>query len=248
MYNPFSLEGKTILVTGASSGIGQAIAIECSKMGAKMIITGRNEARLNETFNLLSNDEHLQRVCDLSTEENIKAFVQELPVLDGIVHSAGVARILPFQFTNSKDLKDVFNINCFAPTLLSQMLVKTKKIAKNGSIVFISSVAGSLVVAISHSMYAASKGAITSMARNMAYELAAKKIRVNCIMPGMVETPLIHGGELTQEQLDLDLKFYPLKRYGKPEDIAYAVIYFLSDASAWATGAGLVIDGGFTLS
>jgi NAD(P)-dependent dehydrogenase (short-subunit alcohol dehydrogenase family) len=217
-------------------------------MGAKMVITGRNDARLNETFDSLSSDGHLQRVCDLSIEENIKIFVQELPVLDGIVHSAGVTKPLPFQFINSKDLKNVFDINCFAPTLLSQMLVKAKKIAKNSSMVFISSIGGTVTVNIGNSIYAASKGAITSMARNMAYELAAKKTRVNYIMPGMVETPLIRTGELTQEQLDSDAKAYPLKRYGKPEDIAYAAIYFLSDASAWTTGAGLVVDGGATLS
>jgi NAD(P)-dependent dehydrogenase (short-subunit alcohol dehydrogenase family) len=216
-------------------------------MGAKMVITGRNDARLSETFDSLSNGEHLQRICDLNTEENIKTFVQELPVLDGIVHSAGTLKILPFQFINSKDLKNIFDINCFAPTLLSQMLVKAKKIARNGSIVFISSIGGTVTVGVSNSMYAASKGAIVSMARNMAYELATKKIRVNYIMPGMVETPLIQGDEFTQEQLDLDVKAYPLKRYGKPEDIAYAAIYFLSDASAWTTGAGLVIDGGRTL-
>jgi len=247
MYNPFSLENKTILVTGASSGIGKSIALESAKMGASVIITGRNEERLNQTFELLEGNNHQKIVCDLQSEENIRELSTQLPELNGIVHAAGIGKTLPFQFVSSKELDKIFDVNFFAPTLLSQMIVKTKKIAKDASIVFISSIDGPVTAHIGNSMYTASKGAITAMAKNMAVDLAQKKIRVNCISPGMVETPLIHAGDITQEQLDLDMKLYPLKRYGKPEEIAYAAVYFLSDASAWTTGANLIIDGGFTL-
>jgi NAD(P)-dependent dehydrogenase (short-subunit alcohol dehydrogenase family) len=246
-YNPFSLAGKTVLITGASSGIGKATAIECSKMGATLIITGRNEERLNQTFEMLDGNNHKKIVCDLHSEDSIKEFSTQLPELDGIVHAAGIVKTLPFQFVSSTDLNHIFSVNFFAPVLLSQILTKTKKISKGASIVFISSIDGPVTVHIGNSMYAASKGAITAMAKNMAIDLASKKIRVNCIMPGMIETPLIHTGDITQEQLELDTKLYPLKRYGEPEEIAYAAVYFLSNASAWTTGANLIIDGGFTL-
>lgn len=247
MYNPFTLENKTILVTGASSGIGRATAIECSKMGATIIISGRNQERLNQTFEQLEGNNHKKIVCDLHSEENIKELSEQLPVLNGIVHAAGIVKTLPFQFISPTEINNIFDVNFFAPVLLSQTLTKAKKLTKGASIVFISSIDGPVTVHIGNSMYAASKGALTAMAKNMAIDLATKKIRVNSILPGMTETPLIHTGDITQEQLDLDMKLYPLKRYGKPEEIAYAAIYLLSDASAWTTGANLIIDGGFTL-
>jgi NAD(P)-dependent dehydrogenase (short-subunit alcohol dehydrogenase family) len=247
MYNPFSLEGKTILVTGASSGIGRAIAIECSRLGATVILTARNEERLNKTLESLEGSNHIKIISDLQTEENISRLADQLPNLNGIVHAAGIGKTLPFQFISSNELNNIFSVNFFAPVLLSQKLVKTKKITKEASIVFISSIDGPVTAHAGNSMYAASKGAVTAIAKNMAVDLASKKIRVNCILPGMTETPLIHTGDITQEQLDLDMKLYPLKRYGKPEEIAYAAVYFLSDASAWTTGANLIVDGGFTL-
>jgi len=246
-YNPFSLENKIILVTGASSGIGKAIAIECSKMGASVIISGRNEKRLNETFELLEGNNHKIIACDLHSEESIKELSEQLPTLNGIVHAAGIVKTLPFQFISSTELNNIFNVNFLAPVLLSQALTKAKKISKEASIVFISSIDGPVTAHIGNSMYAASKGAVTAMAKSMAVDLSAKKIRVNCILPGMTETSLIHNGDITQEQLNIDMKLYQLKRYGKPEEIAYAAVYFLSDASAWTTGANLIIDGGFTL-
>ncbi|MDR2942399.1 MAG: SDR family oxidoreductase [Treponema sp.] len=247
MYNPFSLTGKIILVTGASSGIGRAIAVECSKMGASVIIIGRNEERLNRTFELLEGCDHKKIICDLSSEESINELVAQLSILNGIVHVAGIVKTLPFQFVSSKEINNIFSVNFLAPVLLSQTIIKKKKISKDSSIVFISSIDGPVTVHAGNSMYAASKGAITAIAKNMAVDLASKKIRVNCILPGMIETPLIHTGNITQEQLDIDMKLYPLKRYGKPEEIAYAVIYLLSEASSWVTGSNLVIDGGFTL-
>lgn len=246
-YNPFTLENKTILVTGASSGIGKATALECAKMGASVIITGRDEKRLHQTFERLEKGNHKKIVCDLHPEENIKQLSEQLTTLNGIVHAAGIAKKLPFPFISSKKMNEMLDVNFFAPVLLSQMLIKAKKLSKGASIVFISSIDGPVTAHIGNSMYAASKGAVTAMAKNMAVDLASKQIRVNCILPGMVETPLIHSENITQEQLELDMTLYPLKRYGKPEEIAYAAVYLLSDASAWTTGANLIIDGGFTL-
>lgn len=247
MYNPFTLEGKTILITGASSGIGQATAIECSKMGAKVIITGRNPDRLNETYNLLSGDRHIQIIADLCIKEDVNKIIDEVEKIDGIVNNAGISKTLPFQFIHSDDLMAVFNVNFFAPIYITQQLVKKKKFSKNASIVFVSSIDGPISSHIGNSMYSASKGAITAMAKNMAVDLAPKKIRVNCVLPGMTETPLIYGDDITTEQLDQDRKLYPMKRYGQPVEIARAIIYFLSDASSWSTGTNLVVDGGFTL-
>jgi len=246
-YNPFSLSGKTILITGASSGIGRAAAIECSKLGALVIITGRNEQHLNETFEKLDGKGHLKIIADLCLEDELIALVKQIPSINGLVNAAGLVKALPFPFISKAEVTSTFDINFMAPVLLSQKLIKEGKLTKEGSVVFISSISGSLIASVGHSVYAASKGAITSMGRSMAIDLASKKIRVNCVSPGMTETPLIHNDRITQEQLDTDKKRYPLKRYGNPEEIAYSIIYLLSDASAWVTGTNLIIDGGFTL-
>jgi NAD(P)-dependent dehydrogenase (short-subunit alcohol dehydrogenase family) len=248
MYNPFSLKGKTVLITGASSGIGEATAIECSKLGATVIITGRNEDRLRKTYEKLLGNGHLYFLADLTIEKQVVEMAKNLPEINGLVNVAGILKTLPFQFVNRLDLTDIFNINFFAPVLLSQNLIKSKKLIKGSSIVFISSIDGPLTAHIGNSMYSASKGAVTAMVKNMALDLASKKIRVNCILPGMIETPLININGITEDQLTADMNLYPLKRFGKPEEIAYAVIYLLSDASNWVTGSNLLIDGGFTLS
>jgi len=248
MYNPFSLENKTILVTGASSGIGRAIAIECSKMGAKVIISARNEQRLNETL-LQMNGTHSIIVADLSNENDRSNLIEQLPTLDGLVNCAGLTKTLPFQFMNADALESVMNVNFTAPTLITASLIKKKKLIKGASIVFISSVSGVFVGGSpAGSIYSASKGAINGMARNMAIDLADKNIRVNCVNPGMIDTAIFDEGVITAEQLEEDRKRYPLKRYGKPEEVAYAVIYLLSDASQWVTGSNLLIDGGYTLN
>jgi len=247
MHNPFSLEGKTILVTGASSGIGRAIAIECSKMGAKLIITARNEERLNETLSQMEGSGHSIIIADLNNEKDRQTLIEQSPNLNGLVNCAGLINTLPFQFVTEDILKSVMNVNFTAPVLISIELIKRKKILKNSSIVFISSISGVLCVAVANSIYSASKGAINGMAKNMAVDLASKGIRVNSVNPGMIETHIFDAGTVTPEQLEEDKKRYPLKRHGKPEEVAYAVIYLLSDASSWVTGSNLVIDGGYTL-
>ncbi len=246
-YNPFSLEHKTILVTGASSGIGRAIAIECSKLGASVVITARNEERLKETSALMQGDKPDYIIADLSKEEDIKRLNETCPRLDGLVNCAGYTKILPFQFASREDFENVMNINFFAPTELTRLLVKTKKISKGASIVFISSVSGVYCSAVASSVYSASKGAVNGLVKGMALDLAPKQIRVNSVNPGMINTDIFSEGIITNEQLKKDVERYPLKRYGKPEEVAYAVIYLLSDASSWTTGSNILIDGGFTL-
>jgi len=245
--NPFSLEGKTILITGASSGIGRAIAIESSRMGACLIITGRDRERLNDTFLNLHGTGHNQLVADLNVKSSIEKIVEDTPLLDGIVHCAGLTQTLPFQFLNEDALTKVMNINFTAPTILSALLVKKKRLKKGSSVVFISSVSGVYCSGLSGSVYSASKGAVNGIVKGMALDLATKGIRVNSVNPAMVETSIFNDGIITAEQLEEDKKRYPLKRYGKPEEVAYAAIYLLSDASSWMTGSNLLIDGGFTL-
>lgn len=247
MYNPFTLEGKSILVTGASSGIGRAIAIECSKMGAQIIISARNEERLKETMSNMEGDGHTFHIANLEIEEERDNLIDSLPFLDGLVNCAGFTQPKVFHFINSEIIDKIMNINFYAPVLLSSKLIKKKKISRNSSIVFISSAAGGFYIDIGNSIYSASKAAVNTIIKNMALELANKGIRVNSVCPGMTETPMIHDGTFTLEQLDEDKKRYPLKRYGKPEEIAYPVIYLLSNASSWVTGTNIIIDGGLTI-
>lgn len=245
-YNPFSLEGKTILITGASSGIGQATAIECSKMGAKVVITGRNEQRLEETFNMLWGEGHIKVLADINSEDNILKLVDECPVLDGLVNNAGRGKSKPVNFIKMEDLQDVYQTNLFGVALLTKALLKKKKITKQGSIVFTSSIS-SYMTAPGLAIYASSKAAVSAYMRTCAMELGAKGIRANAVLPGMVETKLINSGTYTDEDKKNDLNLYPLGRYGNPKDIAHAIIYLLSDASSWVTGTELVIDGGRSL-
>lgn len=248
MYNPFSLSGKTIIVTGASSGIGRAVAIECSKMGAQVIILGRNLERLTETYAFLEvGNNHQRYSLELTKNEDIKEFVGNINAVDGIVHCAGVLKTLPFKFTNEEMIKDLMDVNFSAPAFFTKELLTKNKIQKNGSIVFLSSISGTQIVALGNSIYSATKAAIDSLSKSVALEAAPKKIRSNSICPGMIETGIFSENKITDEQFQLDMKKYPLKRYGKPQEVAFAAVYLLSDASRWVTGSSLLIDGGITL-
>lgn len=248
-YNPFSLVGKTILVTGASSGIGRATALEISKAGAQVIITGRNEERLKEVHSLLSNTDSQPGyiIADMHTDDDIESLVESCPKLDGVFLNAGISINVPIAFITREKLSEMFEINTFAPILLTRMLVKKKKLNKGASLVYTASVSGNNTVTVAHEMYSATKTAITGFMRNVALDLAAKGIRANAVNPGMVNTPMVHSGKYTDEQLQKDMSNYPMGRFGDPEEIAYAVIYLLSNASSWITGQSLVIDGGLTL-
>lgn len=247
VYNPFSIVGKTILVTGASSGIGKTIAIECSKLGAKIVITGRDKKRLDETFYSLKGEDNSEVEIDLTDLDSLKSFVEGIPLLDGIVHCAGLTKILPFQYVTKEALDSVFGVNFYAPVELSRLLVKNKKISKNSSIVFISSISGICCSAIASSIYSASKGALNGIIKGMALDLASKNIRVNSIMPGVIDTGFLKNSGITEEDLNKGIKQYPLGRYGTPAEVSYAAIYLLSDASSWTTGSNILVDGGYTL-
>ncbi len=246
-YNPFSLSGKTILVTGASSGIGQATAIECSKLGAKLVITGRNAERLQETMNRLEGEGHVQILAELTSEVEIGYLVDTVSVVDGVVLCAGAGVTLPLAFATREKLDSVFNTNFFSQHELLRLLLKKKKLGKGGAVVFVSSVGGVYCNNIGNGVYGTSKAALNSLMKFYAHELAVKRIRVNSVNPGMVNTPLIAKGTLTEEQHKIDMANYPLGRYGETNDIAHGIIYLLSDASSWVTGHSLVIDGGYTI-
>jgi NAD(P)-dependent dehydrogenase (short-subunit alcohol dehydrogenase family) len=245
--NPFSLVGKTILVTGASSGIGRAIAVACSQMGAKLVITGRNEVRLSETFSMLSAGEHQQICADLTSSVEIERLVESLPKLDGLVNNAGIANPLVLQLTEEKDVNDILNINALGPIHLTRLVLQYKKLNKGASLVYISSINGNNCAYIGSSIYAASKSALTGFMKGVALELAPRGIRANCINPGMIETDLLTSGSIGEDELEKDRLKYPLKRYGRPEEVANAAVYLLSDATQWMTGISLLIDGGYTL-
>ena len=247
MYNPYTLEGKTILITGASSGIGKCSAIECSKMGAKLVITGRDEERLNETFERLEGKGYIQLVADLIDEEAIHLLVESISTLDGVFFCTGVTDTTLIKFLNKEKIDRVFDINFVSPVLLTKALVQKKKINKMASLVYMSSM-GAEAVAPGLGIYAASKNAINSMAKTVALELVNRLIRVNTIMPSMVKTELLETlTSFSKEDLAKDEAKYPLG-YGEPEDVAYAAIYLLSDASRWITGSFIKMDGGSTLA
>ena len=245
-YNPFTLKGKTILVTGASSGIGQATAVECAQMGAEVVITGRDTKRLQATADLVGTPKALI-AADLTNQEDVERLVASLPPLDGAVLCAGNSTTLPLQFGSREKFDEMFNVNFFAPVELLRLMYKKKVLQKGASVVLIASIGGTHSFMPGNGVYGASKAALNSLMKYAAREYASRKIRVNSICPGMVDTPLIHRGTITEEQLAEDAKRYPLGRYGKPDDIANGAVYLLSDASSWLTGHDLVIDGGFSI-
>ena len=244
--SPFRLDGKTILITGASSGIGRASAIECSRMGATLLLTGRNHSRLQQTANLCDGKGHKIISGDLTMKEGMEEILKKTPPLDGVVLNAGINKMQLLTFYNEKDIEHIFSVNCFAPILLIKNLIKKKKLNRGCSIVFMASISGYSNIAPANGVYGASKGALSAFMKYAALELASKGIRCNAIHPGRVETPLIH--QVTDEEtIKADLKKYPLGRYADPQEIAYASIFLLSDAAKWITGSDLVIDGGRSL-
>ena len=238
MANPFSLEGKTVIVTGASAGIGKATAILCAEMGAKVVALGRNEQRLAETMAQLQGEGHIMSAFDLNDEKAMDAAIAALSLIDGVACCAGVANMNPFQFVDKEEMQRVFSANFFAPVLLVNKLLKAKKLQKGSSVVFVSSVDGPKVVHAGNSVYSASKSALVGMARNMAVDLVGKKIRVNSV---------IRTANVTEEMLQETAKALPMKRFAVPQEIANAIVFLLSEASSYITGAELVVDGGSSI-
>jgi NAD(P)-dependent dehydrogenase (short-subunit alcohol dehydrogenase family) len=245
--NPFSLEGKKVLITGASSGIGYATAIECSRMGANLVITGRDKERLESCLNTLIGNGHTLIQADLTNKEDMGQLIDQVPALDGIVICAGQGTTLPIKSANTQKYQDIFDINFFAPVELLRLLFKGKKLNSGASIVIIASIGGTFRFEPANAVYGTSKAAVNTFMKFAAIEFAAKGIRVNSICPGMVETPLMKNGRFSEEQLEAYRETYPLKRFGKPEEIGQAAIYLLSDAASWVTGTSLVIDGGMSI-
>ena len=246
--NPFAIEGKTILVTGATSGIGRATAIACAQMGANVILNGRNVSRLEETLRMMCDvEKHHIISADLTDEEQVKALIEQCPIVDGVACCAGVANMNPFAFVSQEEMERIFQINCFAPVMLVNRLMKAKKLGKGSSVVFVSSVDGPKVVHAGNSVYSGSKSALVGLARNMAIDLASKKIRVNCVLPGTTDTPMIRTENVTEEMLAETAKQFPLKRFAHPEEIANAIIFLLSDGASFINGTELTVDGGYSI-
>jgi NAD(P)-dependent dehydrogenase (short-subunit alcohol dehydrogenase family) len=246
MNNPFDLSNKNILVTGSSAGIGKQIAISASEMGANCWLTGRNLERLQNTKKALSvSGSHGLIQADLNSEEEIKNLVSGLSSLDGVVLNAGMLKTAPFKFIKKEQIEESMQVNFTSSMLLLNELVKQKKLNKNASIVFISSIGGNVIGHVGNVIYSATKGAINGVVKVLALEFANRGIRVNSIMPGMVKTELWDNGSYTEEQILEDEKKYPLG-YGAPEDVANTVLFLLSNASKWMTGSHVLLDGGYS--
>lgn len=245
VFNPFSLSGKRILVTGASSGLGRQIAISFSKMGAAVIITARRESQLAETLAAMDRGEHSVIAADMTHAAQRIALADGAGSLNGVVHCAGTSVLAPIRMASEKHLRELYTLNYEAPILLTQRLLYRKAVQNNGSILFIASIAAHIGVP-GVGVYSGTKAALFATARCLAMEVIKQKIRVNCLSPSLVETPLLDlmGQSVSLEEKSRD---HPLG-LGKPEDVANAAIYFVSDASRWITGTTLVMDGGLTIS
>lgn len=247
MENPFSLSGKTVLITGAASGIGRATAKQCHNMGASLVLLDLNESGLNSVKEEIGDSATISYALNLTDYDRLCEVIGQLPKLDGIFSNAGIVRSLMAKFSGKEDMEKIFEVNTFSHINLVQQLIVQKKLNKGASIVFTSSMSGVFAGLVGGSLYGATKAAIAGYCKALAIELAPRGIRVNTIHPGMIETPLTVGTALSQDVLDEDAKNYPLGRYGKPEEVAYAVVYLLSDATVWMTGSQLLLDGGYSV-
>lgn len=253
MLNIFSLAKKNILITGASSGIGRQCAITCSVMGAKVILLGRNIERLSATLTVMQEpDRHTILAVELTEvsvleEKLLPLLEQHEEGMHGLIHAAGISTTLPLRMINEEKLQHFFATNVQSGILLTKWLTKKKILASTGaSLVFISSVMASVGTA-GKTLYSMSKGAQLAAARSMAIELAAKKVRVNCVSPGVVETPMSSKAVYSQnEAAKKEITAKHVLGLGQPEDVAHACVYLLSDAAKWVTGIDLKVDGGYT--
>jgi NAD(P)-dependent dehydrogenase (short-subunit alcohol dehydrogenase family) len=243
MNNPFNLKGKTILVTGASSGIGRQTCISIANMGGCVIASARDEERLNQTLSMLKEDNHKIIKAELTDIKDIESLSGNIDKVNGIVHCAGIVKLIPAKFYTKDDLRRFNEINYEAPILLTSALLKKRKVSESASIIFISSIMSETGI-IGNGLYSGTKGALSAITRVLALELAAKKIRVNCISPALVKTPLLDDLKF-QKEIEVNIAKHPLG-LGTPEDVANCCIYLLADASRWITGTNLIIDGGYS--
>lgn len=247
MTDAFSLHDKTILVTGASSGIGYATALQCAAAGARLIVVGRHEQKLDQLLQQLNRPVHQKLIADLTVPEQLQDLVAQSGMLDGVVHSAGIVEPFPVQFISRKKIEQTFSINYYAPVELTAQLLKQKKINKGGSLVFISSIAGQNPFKGGTS-YSGSKAALEAFCRTVAVEYASKAIRANCLAPAMVKTRIFDAmaQNVEKETVEEHLRKYPLG-VGTPKDVAHAVVFLLAPASRWITGVTIRMDGGLLL-
>lgn len=243
--NPFSLAGKRILVTGASSGIGRQVALGCAQAGAAVVASGRHAERLHDTRQALPGAGHEALQLDLCDDAAVKAAVAALGKIDGVVHAAGYSALSPLRLATRAHIESQLTVNLTSPALLTQQLLLKNGLNPGGAIVFISSIAAHIGVQ-GVSAYAASKAAMEALARSLAIEVAKKGMRVNCLAPGFVKTPMFEAMLATTGGADETIRRYPLG-LGLPEDVAHAAVFFLSPASRWITGTTLILDGGHTV-
>ena len=251
-YNPFSLKGKRIIVTGASSGIGRQCAIDCSRMGARVIILARNKERMEKTLADMVGDGHLMASIDLtlldSLKPKIKEIIDEFGPIDGLVNCAGISTTLPFKLMNPDKVNEFFMVNVYSAIELTRLCCGKGIFNKyGGSVIFISSIMA-IAGESGKSLYSMTKGALLSASRSLAVEYARKNIRFNTISPGAILTPinkdLPHMANLEARKA---LEEKHLLGLGETIDISNACIYLLSDASRWITGQNLIVDGGYTV-
>ena len=253
MQTPFNLTGKTILITGASSGIGKATAIECAALGANVIAVGRNEERLSSVLSEMqkaTGQEHRMVIADLSTDEGIAGLVAEMPSLDGVVSNAGIpGTSVPVKFLKNDALERILNVNLKSHVKLARDLFKKKKLNKGSSYVFTASIGGVTNFSIGIADYGMSKAALNSFMKACAVDFAPLRIRCNAVCPGMIRTPMTAPeGAITESDYEKDVTdHYLLGRYGQPEEVARPIAFLLSDAASFITGASLIIDGGCSL-
>ena len=243
--NAFDLSGKTILITGASSGLGRQTAITASEFGASVVITGRDASRLDQTYKLLKGEGHLQFLADLTEQSDIDKLVAQLPALNGVVHSTGISDLAPARFITAETIAKTFRISFDASVLLTAALLGKKKLVKNTcSIVFISSISTRYPF-VGGAMYISAKAALEAYARVLALELAPRGIRVNCVAPAFVRTPMLDetAANYSQEAVNM-IEARQILGLGDPEDVANSIIYYLADASKWVSGTSLVLGGG----
>lgn len=248
---PFSLDNKLIVVTGASSGIGQQCAIACDLMGATVILFGRDPVRLNETLLLMKNkNKHFVCLVDLlefdKVYEKVKEVVETKGKINGLINCAGISTTLPLNAITSEKMQLFFQTNVFGGINLTKLVVKPGNFSEDGgSVVFISSVMG-VAGEIGKTLYSMTKSALIGAVKSLSIELARRRIRVNSISPGVVESPMSKNAiyNRNEESLNKIINLHPLG-LGQPEDVAYACIYLLSDASSWVTGTNMVVDGGY---
>ena len=246
----FSLVGKTVLITGASSGIGRGIAIKCSEMGAKVILHGRRMDRLKETMSLMQGDCHQILTGDLKVQDDLERLVAEIPEIHGWVNSAGIPQVCPIKHFKRNDVEEIFNVNIVSTMLLLSLLLRSKKLRRGASVVLVSALTGAFVGSRGDTAYCASKGAVDGFMKGAALELSSIGIRVNTVNPGLVPTEILDlSNRLSGEEYHTSIMMskYPLKRLGSPDDIANGAVFLLSNASSWITGHALVIDGGYLL-